>query len=387
MQDVVNYGVIGTGMMGQEHLRNLALVPGARVAALVEPDDGMAAQAMALAPDAAHCESVAEMLRRPELDALVIASPNHVHVAQLEEIAAARPLPLLVEKPLFINSGEVPRLAAFEAAYPAPVWVAMEYRYMPPITTFLAELERATGGPTMLTIREHRFPFLPKVGHWNRFNRTSGGTLVEKCCHFFDLMRLALGDEPVRVMASASQAVNHRDERYEGEVPDVWDSAYVIVEFSRGARAMLDLCMYAEGSRYQEELSATGPVGKIEALVPGPSRFWPAHLGAPPVPQVIVSPRDPKGPLAVDIPIDPTLLEAGDHNGSTFYQHVRFNAVVRGAGPVEVSFRDGWAAVAMGLAAQESAMRGESVRLSGDPFRAAVSMLAEAEETRGRAAV
>jgi hypothetical protein len=41
----------------------------------------------------------------------------------------------------------------------------------------------------------------------------------------------------------------------------------------------------------------------------------------------------------------------------------------------------------MGLAAQESAMRGESVRLSGDPFRAAVSMLAEAEGTRGRAAV
>jgi predicted dehydrogenase len=44
----------------------------------------------------------------------------------------------------------------------------------------------------MLTIREHRFPFLSKVGDWNRFNRNTGGTFVEKCCHFFDLMRLIL---------------------------------------------------------------------------------------------------------------------------------------------------------------------------------------------------
>ena len=44
----------------------------------------------------------------------------------------------------------------------------------------------------MLSIREHRFPFLPKVGDWNRFSRNTGGTMVEKCCHFFDLMRLII---------------------------------------------------------------------------------------------------------------------------------------------------------------------------------------------------
>ena len=370
--DTINYGVIGTGMMGQEHLRNLALVPGARIAALFEPDAGQRGAAQRLAPEARVCGTLDDLLAMSELDALVIASPNYLHVTQLEAIAARRPLPLLVEKPLYTNAAEVPRLVAFEAAYPAPVWVAMEYRYMPPIATFLDTAQKATGGVRMLTIREHRFPFLPKVGHWNRFNRMTGGTLVEKCCHFFDLMRLALGDEPVRVMASAGQSVNHLDERYGDEVPDVWDSAYVIVDFAHGARAMLDLCMYAEGSRYQEELSAVGPAGKIEAQVPGPSRFWPAHLGAPPVPQVTVSPRAPKGPQVVEIPVDPALLEAGDHNGSTFYQHVRFAAVVRGEAPVEVNLRDGWAAVALGLAAQESAASGQAVALSGPPFAAEI---------------
>ncbi len=375
--DTVNYGVIGCGMMGQEHLRNLALVPGARIAALHEPDAAMCAQAQALAPKAKVCATLAEMLAVPELDALVIASPNHLHVPQLEEIAAARTLPLLVEKPLYTATADTARLVAFEAAYSAPIWVAMEYRYMPPIASFLETAPQATGGMAMLTIREHRFPFLPKVGNWNRFNRSTGGTLVEKCCHFFDLMRLALRDEPVRVMASASQSINHLDERYNGEIPDILDNGYVIVEFAGGARAMLELCMFAEGARFQEELSATGPAGKIEAFVPGPSRFWPSHLGAPPVPQVIVSPRQPKGPQAVEVPVDPTLLEAGDHNGATFYQHVRFNAVVRGQGSVEVGLRDGWTAVAMGLAAQESAATGQAVALNGTPFGTVAGAAAE----------
>ena len=224
-------------------------------------------------------------------------------------------------------------------------------------------MEGATGGPRMLTIREHRFPFLPKVGDWNRFNRNTGGTLVEKCCHFFDLMRHILGAEPLRIMASGGQEVNHLEERYDGETPDIWDVAYVIAEFEGGARAMLELCMFAEGSRYQEEISAVGPEGKIEAFVPGPGRFWPSHLGAAPVPQVIVSPRQPKGPQVLDIPVEPALLEAGDHNGSTFYQHARFNAVVRGQGQVEVTLRDGLRAVQMGLAAQDAAKTGAVVRL------------------------
>ena len=107
----------------------------------------------------------------------------------------------------------------------------------------------------MLTIREHRFPFLEKVGDWNRFNANSGGTFVEKCCHFFDLMRLILKSDPVRVMASGGQAVNHLNETYDGQVPDIWDHGYVIVDFASGARAMLELCMFAEGAEFQNTLS------------------------------------------------------------------------------------------------------------------------------------
>ena len=348
-------------MMGQEHIRNIHLLDNARVAAVFEPDPMMRGEAKALAPKAAFPDSINDLLRVPDVNALLIVSPNHMHVDQMELIAATRPLPLLVEKPLYTSPGHAARIAALQTAYPAPIWVAMEYRYMPPIARFLDDVEATTGGIKMLTIREHRFPFLKKVGDWNRFNRNTGGTLVEKCCHFFDLMRLAIKSEPVRVMASAGQTLNHLNENYGGGVPDIWDNGYVIVDFDNGARAMLELCMFAEGSRYQEEISAVGETGKIEALVPGPARFWPAHLGAPPIPQVIVSPRAPKGPEKREIKVDPIILNAGDHNGATFYQHLGFQQTVLSGHAPEVTLSDGAAAVAMGLAAQKSASTGQAV--------------------------
>lgn len=367
MSNMINYGIIGCGMMGQEHIRNIALLPQARVAAIYEPDADMAALSSALAPEAQLMPSISALLAVAELDCLLIVSPNFCHVEQLEEIKATRPLPILVEKPLFTDPDSAALLEAFRSDYPAPIWVAMEYRYMPPIAALLNEAKNATGGIKMLTIREHRFPFLEKVGDWNRFNVKTGGTFVEKCCHFFDLMRLVLKSEPVRVMASAGQSVNHLDETYDGDTPDILDNGYVIVDFANGSRAMLELCMFAEGARYQEEVSAVGPNGKIEALVPGPGRFWPDHLGEPPTPQLIISPRSPKGPELREIPVDSDLLEAGDHNGSTFYQHEGFLALVRGLkDEPDVSLSDGWKAVAMGMAAQKSALTGQAVNLDAD---------------------
>lgn len=364
MTRTINYGLIGCGMMGQEHLHNIALLDGTHVSAIFEPDPVMAEAARAIAPLAALVSSVQELLAVEDLDCIVIASPNHLHMDQIDEIARTRPLPLLVEKPLFTDPNDAVRLDDIRQIYPHPVWVAMEYRYMPPIAALISELD-ATGGVKMLSIREHRFPFLEKVGNWNRFNRNTGGTFVEKCCHFFDLMRLILQSDPIRISAIGGQAVNHLEETYDSETPDILDHGYVIVDFASGARAMLELCMFAEGSRYQEEISAVGPDAKIEALVPGPGRFWPEHLGEAPVPQLIVSPRNPKGPVSKEIPVDPTLLAAGDHNGATYYQHKEFLAVLRGdkAQP-DVSLHDGLWAVRMGLAAHRAMEKGETVHLS-----------------------
>ncbi len=348
------YGIIGCGMMGHEHVANLNLLDGAEVGGVYDPVPELAQSCSEKSGGAAVYDSIKD-IASADLDALVIVSPNFRHVENLEEITRYSGAPILCEKPLYTHPDQEARLDDMVAGHPSPIWVAMEYRYMPPVQAFL-DARETTGGIKMLTIREHRFPFLPKIGDWNRFNKNSGGTLVEKCCHFFDLMRLILDAEPIRVSASADQITNHLDEYYDGERSDIWDGGYALFDFDNGARAMLELCMFADGTMWNEEITAVGPNGKIETRIPGPQRFWPPDLGDAPHAELTLYPRRPKRPQTRQVEVDEDLIAAGDHHGSTFFQHKKFLDVVNGKGHVEVTIEDGKRAVKMGLAAQKASI-------------------------------
>ncbi|MGB0498710.1 MAG: Gfo/Idh/MocA family protein [Rubricella sp.] len=357
---MLRYGIIGAGMMGQEHIRNIALLENATVTAFADPDPDMRVAAENLS-GARGFTGHHDLLEAGVCDALVIAAPNHLHLPILRECLASD-LPILCEKPMGISRAECEEIEAMAARRAAPVWVAMEYRYMPPVARLIEEVNRGTVGHLhMLSIREHRFPFLAKVENWNRFAAQTGGTLVEKCCHFFDLMRVITGAEPIRVYASGAMDVNHRDEDYGGRKPDILDNAYVVVDFDGGQRAMLDLCMFAEGSEWQEMICATGDVARVDALVPGPARFSPD--GEERLSRVVISPRATKRPVIEDIQVDERILHAGDHHGSTFYQHQRFQRMVLEGGQPDVTVRDGLIAVAVGEAAELSARTGQAVTL------------------------
>lgn len=365
----VRYGIIGTGMMGQEHIRNIALLGGATVTAIAEPREDMCNHGLAAAEhvgiNGVHAFSDHKaLLSAGMVDALIVASPNDTHHEIMVD-ALATNLPILLEKPAATATDKAYELARKADGRTAPVWVAMEYRYMPPIARLVDEVHQGTAGQLkMLSIVEHRYPFLIKPENWNRFSGRSGGTMVEKCCHFFDLMRLITGAEPMRVFGSGAQDINHIDEEHDGATPDMLDNALVIVDFDNGVRAALDLCMFAEGSYWQEHVSATGTNAKIEALVPGPSRFWPgSHERAS---EFVISPRADKAPLREEVHVDDAVLAAGDHHGGTFYQHREFARIVREGGKPAVSLHDGARAVEMGEAAERSIRTGQVVHF-GEP--------------------
>ncbi len=46
-------------------------------------------------------------------------------------------------------------------------------------------------------------------------------------------------------------------------MPDILDNAYVVVDYENGVRGMLDLCMFAEGSRNEQEICVVGTRGKV----------------------------------------------------------------------------------------------------------------------------
>ena len=350
-EEVLRYGIIGSGMMGCEHIRNLALVPGVEVVAIADSDAASRNWGrLAVGRDVELYEDYRELLRRARVDAVVVATPNFTHHEVLRAIFETR-VHALVEKPLCTEIEQCHAVVEAAAKHSGILWVGMEYRYMRPVARLVEEVHGgAVGRLVMLAIREHRFPFLKKVGDWNRFNRNTGGTLVEKCCHFFDLMNVIVGARPVRVYASGAADVNHRDERYGGEKPDILDNAFAVVDFANGARALLDLCMFAENSTNEMEIAATGDRGKVEAFVPG-------H-------RLVVTRRDRNEPATITFPVDANLARAGAHHGSTFFEHIAFRDAIRSGGKPAVSVLDGALAVAMGMAGERSVRLGRPVDLA-----------------------
>ncbi|EPS61364.1 oxidoreductase family protein, partial [Genlisea aurea] len=349
----VRYGIIGVGMMGREHLVNLHHLrsEGVSVVAVADPHPPSLEQTLALArslnwPPLQVFSNHVELLNSDSCDALVVSSPNMTHYEILMDVIRhERPHHVLVEKPLCTTVADCQKVIdAAKRRTDMMIQVGLEYRYMPPVAKLIDVVNGGNLGTVkMVAIREHRFPFLVKVNNWNRFNCNSGGTLVEKCCHFFDLMKLfAGGADPLRVMASGAIDVNHRDEVYDGKVPDIIDNAYVVVEFENGVRGMLDLCMFAEGSRNEQEICVVGDAGKGEAFVPENVVRWGSRSGG----------RDGIVQFQCD---SSSIRYQGLHHGSSFLEHVEFlGRILRGGGDPAVGLVDGLMSVAMGVAAQIS---------------------------------
>ena len=363
MGDTIRYGVIGTGMMGGEHLLDLNHIDGAEITAIADPmassiEWGLACVAAGPEGEAAKERTAAysdyrDLLADGDVDVVVITTPNHTHAAVLDD-ALATDKHVLIEKPLCTKVDDALRIRDAAADRDAITWMGQQYRYMPTPAKVLEELSTGICGTThMVSIREHRNPFLKKVGDWNRFTRNTGGTLVEKCCHFFNLMQLIAESQPVRVMASGGQDVNHLDEYYEidgrEELSDILDNAYVILEFANGVRGALDLCMFAEGGRYEQEITVVGDQAKLETTVPGDT-VWVGerskaaghthHMGI--------------GVREVAAPMDPRVPYPEFHEGASYMEHVHLAEAIRAGRPAAVTIEEGMWAVALGAAAHRS---------------------------------
>ena len=368
MNSMIRYGIIGCGSMGREHIENLLAMGGGgggvSVTAIADPHAPSREAALAICRDKPQAfEHHSELLTSGLCDAVVIATPNVTHVDMMRT-ALATDLHILIEKPLVTRIADGLELIRLNAGRKGIVWVAQEYRYMPPVAEMIRIAHAGgVGRIHQVGIREHREPFYKKVGDWNRFSANTGGTLVEKCCHYFNLMDHILREQPLRLFASGGQRVNHLDERYAGERPDILDSAYVVLEYPSGARAMVDLCMFAENTTDNEHITVVGDEGKLESLLPsltlrhGRREDWGRR-------EAWGQPSGTGKGVSVRRVWDTNIKYAGHHFGASYIEHQRFAAAIREGRPAEIPLEEGLRAVATGLAAHKSIDEGRVVQLS-----------------------
>ncbi|MCJ7434325.1 MAG: Gfo/Idh/MocA family oxidoreductase, partial [Anaerolineales bacterium] len=264
------FNVIGTGINGCEHIRVTLLEGRATIHGIYDPNSGSVALAQAsfqhFRPGQALkvYESLEAACNDPEADALIISTPNYTHL-EILKVAVKSGKNIFLEKPMATTVKDAYEMVQIANRYPALLQIGLQYRYKSMYVESIHEaLERqALGQIKMVNITEHRIPFLDKVNQWNKFSKYSGGTLVEKCCHYFDLLNLFSQSRPVSVFATGSQAVNFIGFEYNGEKSDILDNAIVSVVYANGIRASFNLCMFAP--MFYEEISICGDAGYLKA--------------------------------------------------------------------------------------------------------------------------
>lgn len=115
MSELLGVAVLGAGHMGADHVRRLdAVVSGARVAAVADPDAERAKEAVGgIDGVSVHTDAVAA-LDAPGVRAVLIASPGEAHEEALLA-AFERGLPVLCEKPMVPDSAGALRVVEAEA--------------------------------------------------------------------------------------------------------------------------------------------------------------------------------------------------------------------------------------------------------------------------------
>ena len=127
MTTPLRYGLIGTGMMGLEHQRNLNALDEVLVVAAADPHPASldAARFTAEGRELDCFENYRDLLAADMCDVYVISSPNMTHRAVLDDVMATG-RHIVIEKPLCTTVEDAAHIRDLAADYPALFWVGLE---------------------------------------------------------------------------------------------------------------------------------------------------------------------------------------------------------------------------------------------------------------------
>jgi predicted dehydrogenase len=246
--------------MGQWHARLVAeALPGARLAGIADADAVRAERlARALGVERWH-RSHQELFARPDIDAVVIATPSNTH-AEIVCDAARAGKPIFCEKPLALTLAETDRAIDAAATAGVPLQLGFHNRFRPAYIAAHAAIQAGEIGAPLLFKALHRDERIPPPSFCDV--AVSGGILVDMGIHNFDLARWLLGDEIAEVYAIAPPPTHPGL----AEVGDV-DRALVSLRMRGGAVGSVEV---VRNTRYPDEArhDVLGSAGTILLGVP-----------------------------------------------------------------------------------------------------------------------
>lgn len=357
----IRTAVIGLGDIGRAHAQAVDETEGLELVAICDTDPG----AEAKFPFRLHhtrpsrYSDPSEVIAHEEVDAVFVCVPDHHHEA-LAIAALAAGKHVFLEKPVANTLAGAGRIIAAAQRARRTVQIGLVYRCSLLYRAMAALARDELGGPSLMWCKELRQCFPQR--RWFYRQACTGGTLVEKDCHHFDLFNWMIASEPVRVFATGGQHVWRCGEPVEiacdyCPLPpetyddiDVVDHALVTVDYANGAKASLMLCMYLVPHNLMPEGLEVGAIGRNGRVLQATRDRALVLTGGTAEPLV----------RPIEIAADST---AGSHIGFR-RQHQEFVHSVRTGKEPAANLAAGRASMLVALAAEESIRTGRPVSLA-----------------------
>jgi len=353
--------------------------------------------------------SFSEMVKQAAPQVLIVCTPDQTH-DEMIELAFLHGMDVICEKPMATTKQKVHRIFELEKQFDRKVRVTFNLRYATYAQRLKIALQQADIGP----IRSANLEWCVDRTHgaeyfrrWHRSIENSGGMLVHKSTHHFDLINWLVQDEPVDVSANGallyygkagplhgrncrscehasacphyldinaggdesmdrlrSMYVNaehedgyERDRCVFGEDINIHDTMSAVVNYRSGAQLAYSLCTYSPSEGYR--LSLIGTRGRIEAQEYFGGLLIKGEVTSAPIRIVRGTSRDDVALEQLDVAID-----TKDHGGGDerLYQHLFEPDRPDPLGQIAGS-RDGAASCLIGIAANESIQTGRRVAI------------------------
>ncbi len=255
--EALGWGVIGYGWVARDHAVPGMLEAGGRLRAVADPD--AAARRGAAALGAAARGDWAALLADPAVQAVYVATPNHLHRAAVEACAAAGK-PVLCEKPMAATLAEAEAMAGAVRRAGIPYGTAFDQRHHPAHAAIRAAIAEGAVG----TVTAVRIAYACWVdAGWARDNwradpaRAGGGALMDLAPHGLDLVEFLLSGDAVEAVAALTQ---RRVQAYA-----VDDGAVLAGRTGGGVLVQLHLAYNCPEGLPRRRLEVLGTTGQILA--------------------------------------------------------------------------------------------------------------------------
>jgi predicted dehydrogenase len=264
--ETTKLGLIGIGGIGQLHLKHALKLSNAQVWSVADTSKPVLERAKALGIKNTYI-NYNEMLKDPQLDAVLIALPTHLHL-QCASAAAEAKKHVFLEKPIAVSVEEAKEVISVTERNSVKLMMGYPMRFN---REFLKLKEDMANGVLGDVENAHATyvcagPFVHRAdGHspapvpdwWFNTKLTGGGVLVDLGCHIINLMRMLFG-EIVDIRGQFGHRYNMEFE----------DSAMVLARFSSGTLAAINVGWYSQEYLLRLDLLGTVRNVSVEHMPP-----------------------------------------------------------------------------------------------------------------------